>query len=41
LCGPPPMIDTAISVLNTAGVTSGEIFYDKFTDRSHLADMKI
>ena len=30
LCGPPPMIDAAIKVLNKEGVASEDIFFDKF-----------
>lgn len=30
LCGPPPMIDAAISVLASKGVSTNEIYYDKF-----------
>lgn len=37
LCGPPPMIDAAILVLNQAGVHHGRIHYDKFLDASDLA----
>ncbi len=32
MCGPPPMIDSAVSVLVKAGVDIGDIHYDKFTD---------
>lgn len=32
MCGPPPMIDQAISVLTAGGVDIGCIHYDKFTD---------
>jgi NAD(P)H-flavin reductase/ferredoxin len=35
LCGPPGMIDAAISKLNECGVTTDQIFFDKFLDRSH------
>ncbi len=35
LCGPPPMIDSAIEVLNAAGVMNTQIFFDKFLDASH------
>jgi len=35
LCGPPPMIDSAIAVLNAAGVKDDQIFFDKFLDASH------
>ncbi len=36
LCGPPGMIDAAISKLNELGVSSDQIFFDKFLDRSHI-----
>lgn len=38
LCGPPPMIDACIKVLGNAGVESGNIFFDKFLDRSHVVE---
>ncbi len=31
LCGPPPMIDAAIPVLLSKGISEDRIFYDKFT----------
>ncbi len=31
LCGPPPMIDAAIPVLNRKGISDDRIFFDKFT----------
>jgi propane monooxygenase reductase subunit len=31
LCGPPPMIDAAIPVLISKGISEDQIFYDKFT----------
>lgn len=31
LCGPPPMIDAAIPVLMSKGISEDRIFYDKFT----------
>jgi len=34
LCGPPAMIDTALSILLKAGVRGRDIYFDKFTDRS-------
>ena len=37
LCGPPPMIDAALPVLMNAGVRGRDIYFDKFTDRSHTA----
>lgn len=36
LCGPPPMIDSAISILSAQGLSSDQIFFDKFLDASHL-----
>lgn len=35
LCGPPPMIDAALPILSNAGVRGRDIYFDKFTDRSH------
>ena len=37
LCGPPPMIDAAVPLLSGAGIRGRDIYFDKFTDRSHLA----
>jgi len=31
LCGPPPMIDAAIPVLVSKGISEDRIFFDKFT----------
>ena len=31
LCGPPPMVDAAIAMLDAGGVPEDRIFYDKFT----------
>lgn len=36
LCGPPPMIDSAIDVLHRTGVTDERIFFDKFLDASNM-----
>ncbi|HRP69724.1 MAG TPA: 2Fe-2S iron-sulfur cluster binding domain-containing protein [Turneriella sp.] len=36
LCGPPAMIDAAIQKLEECGVSKHEIFFDKFTDKSHI-----
>ncbi len=36
LCGPPPMINSAIEVLNAKGMKNDQIFFDKFLDASHL-----
>jgi propane monooxygenase reductase component len=30
-CGPPPMIDAVLPVLQIAGVESDRIYFDKFT----------
>lgn len=38
LCGPPPMIDAAIELLNTAGLSESEIFFDKFLDASSMPE---
>jgi hypothetical protein len=32
------MIDAAIAVLKEKGVAAQEIYFDKFTDRSHIAN---
>ncbi|MCP5379946.1 MAG: 2Fe-2S iron-sulfur cluster binding domain-containing protein [Novosphingobium sp.] len=34
MCGPPPMIDAAVSELTAQGVSLDDIHYDKFTDAS-------
>jgi propane monooxygenase reductase subunit len=31
LCGPPPMVDAAITMLDAQGVPEDRVFYDKFT----------
>jgi propane monooxygenase reductase subunit len=31
LCGPPPMIDAALALLEGHGVPTGQIYFDKFT----------
>ena len=36
LCGPPPMIDAAIEVMNAAGLMNKHIFFDKFLDASTM-----
>ena len=36
LCGPPPMIDAAIEVLKSEGMSSDQIFFDKFLDASSM-----
>ncbi len=34
LCGPPPMIDAAITRMTGQGVTKEQIYFDKFSDQS-------
>ncbi len=36
LCGPPPMIDAAIVVMNAAGLSNERICFDKFLDASTM-----
>ena len=31
LCGPPPMVDAAIAMLDAQGVPENRVYYDKFT----------
>jgi propane monooxygenase reductase subunit len=31
LCGPPPMVDAAIAMLDQNGVPESRVYYDKFT----------
>ena len=31
LCGPPPMVDAALAMLDAEGVPEDRVFYDKFT----------
>jgi propane monooxygenase reductase subunit len=31
LCGPPPMVDAAIALLEARGVPESHVFFDKFT----------
>lgn len=40
LCGPPPMIDAAVGALVKGGVDSGQVFFDKFLDASHLGGQR-
>lgn len=35
LCGPPPMIDAALTSLHQLGLDLSSIYYDKFTDARH------
>jgi p-cymene monooxygenase electron transfer component len=37
MCGPPPMIDAAVTELVSLGIRFDSIYYDKFTDASHLS----
>ena len=36
LCGPPPMIDSAIELLKSGGIAEESIYYDKFLDASSI-----
>jgi propane monooxygenase reductase component len=38
LCGPPPMIDAALAMLDAAGVPKDQIFFDKFTITAQAGD---
>ena len=35
LCGPPPMVDAAIALLDAKGVPESHIYFDKFTTTEH------
>jgi propane monooxygenase reductase subunit len=35
LCGPPPMVDAAIALLEAKGVPEEHIYFDKFTTTEH------
>jgi ferredoxin-NADP reductase len=35
MCGPPPMLDSAVKIVLGAGVLPANIHADKFYDRSH------
>lgn len=39
MCGPPGMIDAGIASMTEAGMSIEKIFYDKFTDESHISKM--
>ena len=39
MCGPPGMIDAGIASMTEVGMRLEKIFYDKFTDESHIAKM--
>jgi len=38
LCGPPPMIDAALAMLESAGVPREQVFFDKFTVTAQADD---
>ncbi|MDQ3590696.1 MAG: hypothetical protein M3392_10755, partial [Actinomycetota bacterium] len=38
LCGPPPMVDAAIELLESKGVSETDTFYDKFTTSVPLGE---
>ena len=38
LCGPPPMVDAAIELLQSKGVSESDTFYDKFTTSVPLGE---
>ena len=39
MCGPPGMIDAGIASMTEFGMKLDAIYYDKFTDQSHIATM--
>lgn len=39
MCGPPGMIDAGIASMTEVGMRLEAIYYDKFTDESHIAKM--
>jgi p-cymene monooxygenase electron transfer component len=39
MCGPPGMIDAGIASMTEVGMSIEKIFYDKFTDESHISKM--
>jgi len=39
MCGPPGMIDAGIASMTEIGMKLDAIYYDKFTDQSHIAKM--
>ncbi|MGH9058971.1 MAG: FAD-binding oxidoreductase, partial [Acidimicrobiales bacterium] len=38
LCGPPPMVDAALPLLESMGVPGEQVFYDKFTITAAAGD---
>jgi propane monooxygenase reductase subunit len=38
VCGPPPMVEAAIPLLETLGVPEKRIYYDKFTTTGEPSD---
>ncbi|HEY4568435.1 MAG TPA: 2Fe-2S iron-sulfur cluster binding domain-containing protein [Kribbella sp.] len=41
VCGPPPMVEAAIPLLERLGVVSKHIYYDKFTTTGDAGDSKV
>ena len=41
MCGPPGMIDAAIEVAKEAGLDPSSIYFDRFLDRSHVAQEEV
>ena len=41
VCGPPPMVEAAITVLGDLGALEGRIFYDKFTTTGESANTPV
>lgn len=39
MCGPQGMIDAAMAAMTEVGMAIDKIFYDKFTDESHISNM--
>jgi propane monooxygenase reductase subunit len=41
VCGPPPMVEAAIPLLERLGVATKHIYYDKFTTTGDAGDSKV
>ena len=41
VCGPPPMVEAAIPLLEGLGVVSKRVYYDKFTTTGDAGDSKV
>ncbi|WP_152362070.1 NADH:ubiquinone reductase (Na(+)-transporting) subunit F [Microlunatus speluncae] len=41
VCGPPPMVEAAIPLLERLGVPEKRVFYDKFTTTGNAGDSKV